>query len=192
MPGPDIQQLQRLAEQFEKKLEQVKAGLAAQEISWYPYRTLLTYGILDKLLAGPHRDLLGLAGGDPILDIGCADGANSFFLETLGCHVLAVDNCHTNRNQLRGFDALKTALDSSVGFQAIDLDSQFVLPDDVFGLAFFMGVLYHLKNPYYVLETLAGRVRYCLLSTRIAQRTPEGNPMQKEPLVYLHRVALRR
>ena len=66
----------------------------------------------------------------------------------------------------------------------MDLDSQFKLPEDVFGLAFLLGVLYHLKNPFYVLEALAKHARYCVLSTRIAQRTPKGVPMKDEALAY--------
>ena len=53
------------------------------------------------------------------------------------------------------------------------------------GLAICLGVLYHLKNPYYVLEKLAAHARYCLLSTRIAQSTPKGRRMSDEPLVHL-------
>jgi tRNA (mo5U34)-methyltransferase len=185
MSGPDVRELRLRADAFEKRLNQIKTELAAQGIAWYPYRTLANFSIFDKLLDGPRRHLLDLAGGDPILDIGCADGATSFFLETLGCQVLAVDNSYTNHNRLAGFQALKRAFRSSVTFQAVDLDSQFTLPDEVFGLAFFLGVLYHLKNPYYVLEALARRARFCLLSTRVAQRTPQGNPMEAEPLVYL-------
>jgi 2-polyprenyl-3-methyl-5-hydroxy-6-metoxy-1,4-benzoquinol methylase len=181
----DIRELRDRAVIFEKRIEHAKTELAPHQIPWYPYRTLMVYGILDKLLSGPRRRLLDLVSGDPILDIGCADGANSFFLETLGCQVVAVDSAHTNQNQLRGFEALKGALQSSVALRSIDLDTQFSLPDDVFGLAFFLGVLYHLKNPYYILEALASRVRYCLLSTRIAKRTPRGNPMADEALVYL-------
>ena len=181
----ELRKLQGQAGRFEQRLNQVKSELAAEQIDWYPYRTLTIFAMLDKLLAGARRNLLELAGGDPILDVGCADGANAFFLESLGCRVLAIDNCGTNHNQLRGFQALKIALRSSVGFQAIDLDSQFSLPDETFGFALFLGVLYHLKNPYYVLEALASRARYCLLSTRIAQQTPQGHAMQQEPLVYL-------
>jgi tRNA (mo5U34)-methyltransferase len=181
----DIRELRDRAVIFEKRLEQIKADLAPQDYSWYPYRTLTVYAILDELLTGPRRRLLDLVGGDPILDIGCADGANSFFFETLGCQVLAVDNQQTNHSWLRGFNALKAALQSSVAFRQVDLDTQCSLPDDIFGLALFLGVLYHLKNPFYVLEALAARVRYCLLSTRIARQTPLGNPMQNEALVYL-------
>jgi tRNA (mo5U34)-methyltransferase len=185
MPRPDILELQGRARAFEQHLQQLMAELAPQRINWYPYRTLLTFSVLDQLLTGSRRDLLDLSGGDPILDVGCADGHNSFFLESLGCQVMALDNYYTNHNQLRGFNALHSALKSSVKFQDIDLDSQFTLTEDVFGLALFLGVLYHLENPFFVLEALAHRARYCLLSTRVAQRTPDGHPMQKEPLVYL-------
>ena len=185
MPQPDIPELQARARAFEQRLQQLMAELAPQHINWYPYRTLLTFSVLDRLLTGPRRDLLDLSDGDPILDVGCADGHNSFFLESLGCQVLALDNYYTNHNQLRGFNALHSALRSSVKFEAVDLDSQFTLTEDIFGLALFLGVLYHLKNPFFVLEALAHRARYCLLSTRVAKRTPDGRPMQKEPLVYL-------
>jgi tRNA (mo5U34)-methyltransferase len=184
MPGPDITELHRQAQLFEKRLNQLKTDLAPSGIVWYPYRTLAVFSILDKLLTGPRRRLLDLAAGDPILDAGCGDGGLSFFFESLDYEVHAIDNLHTNHNQMRGFTALHTALNSSVPFQAVDLDTQFHLPGEIFGLGILLGVLYHLKNPYYVLEALAARVRYCLLSTRIAQRTPQGHPMKGEPLAY--------
>jgi len=121
LPGPDILELQTRARAFEQRLNHLIDELAPQQIVWYPYRTLLTFSVLDKLLTGPRRDLLALAGGDPILDVGCADGHNSFFFESLGCQVLAIDNYYTNHNQLRGFNALHAALKSSVEFQAVDL-----------------------------------------------------------------------
>lgn len=184
MPGLDISELSRDAMLFETRLDRIKAELAPQGIVWYPYRTLLSFGVFDKLLTGPRRQLLDISGGDPILDLGCADGLLSFFLESLGCSVFAIDNPHVNHNQMRGFNALHAALQSRVAFETVDLDTQFRLPQDVFGLAMFLGVLYHLKNPYFLLEALAKRARYCLLSTRIAQRTPQGNPMKDESLAY--------
>ncbi len=48
-----------------------------------------------------------------------------------------------------------------------------------------LGILYHLKNPFYVLEKLAHSSHYCFLGTRVARVTPKGAPMQKEPLAYL-------
>ncbi len=51
----------------------------------------------------------------------------------------------------------------------VDLDSQFSLPEKDYNLAFFLGILYHLKNPFYALEALSKSARYCLISTRIAR-----------------------
>ncbi len=184
MPGPDVAELSRESMLFESRVDRIKATLASEGIVWYPYRTLLSFGVFDQLLTGPRRQLLDIAAGDPILDLGCADGLLSFFLESLGCSVFSIDNPHVNHNQMRGFNALHAALQSRVPFEAVDLDTQFRLPQDVFGLAMFLGVLYHLKNPFYVLEALAKRARYCLLSTRIAQLTPQGNPMKDESLAY--------
>jgi len=170
---------------FEKRLNDLKESLALLEIAWYPYRTLTIFPILDKVLTGPRRHLLDLAAGGPILDVGCGDGALAFFLESLGYDVRAIDGFHTNHNSMRGFTELRTALKSSVPVEVMDLDSQFRLSEEVYGLVMFFGVLYHLKNPYYVMEALATRARFCLLSTRIAQQTPGGTSMSKEPLAYL-------
>jgi 2-polyprenyl-3-methyl-5-hydroxy-6-metoxy-1,4-benzoquinol methylase len=185
VPGPDISELGHRAELFERRIERIKAALTPSGIVWYPYRTLSVFSVLDKLLTGPRRRMVDLADGDPILDLGCGDGALSFFFESLGCEVRAMDNLNTNHNHMRGFTELGSALNSSVELEMIDLDSRFTLPDEIFGLALFLGVLYHLKNPLYALETLAAHARYCLFSTRIAQRTASGTPMKGEPLAYL-------
>ena len=79
MPGSDISELAGRAQLFERQLNQLKSALASQAIAWYPYRTLGVFPVLDKLLTGPRRRLLDLAAGDPILDLGCSDGALSFF-----------------------------------------------------------------------------------------------------------------
>ena len=185
MTGPDIKELERQSIAFERRFNEAKESLAAQGIVWYPYPTLKVFSILARLLTGPRRHLVDLAAGDTVLDIGCGDGGISFFFESLGCQVRALDSYHTNHNHLKGFLELRTVLQSSVPLEVMDLDSQFTLPDDPIGLAVCLGVLYHLKNPFYVLEKLAAHARYCLLSTRIAQRTPAGRRMDDEPLAYL-------
>src|SRR5579864_3180171 len=144
MPSPDIKELTRLAALFEDRVNQTKASLAAQNIVWYPYPTLKVFPVLEKLLTGPRRWLLDVAAGDPILDLGCGDGAIAFFFESLGCQAWAVDNPTTNHNDMQGFRGLHAALNSSVQFHSVDLDSQFKLPNETFGLAIFLGVLYHL------------------------------------------------
>lgn len=53
-----------------------------------------------------------------------------------------------------------------------------------------LGILYHLKNPYYVLEELARATRYCALSTRVAKwARPAGSDrwirIENLPVAYL-------
>jgi hypothetical protein len=86
---------------------------------------------------------------------------------------------------MAGVRALKKALDSPLEIRELDLDSQFTL-EGRFGLALFLGALYHLKNPFYVLETLAKHTRYAILTTRVARFTP-GTRMniREAPLAYL-------
>jgi hypothetical protein len=67
----------------------------------------------------------------------------------------------------------------------VDLDAQFGLPRSRYGLMLCLGVLYHLKNPYALLETLAEAGRYCLLSTRVASTAPTGEAIAHLPVAYL-------
>jgi SAM-dependent methyltransferase len=125
-------------------------------------------------------------GGRKVLDLGCADGELGFFLESLGYQVTAVDHGVYNHNGMRGARALKAALGSSVELVELDLDRPFQLPGGPYDLAFFLGTLYHLRNPFHVLEELAKRSAFCFLSTRIARRFPGGAPMPKDvALAYL-------
>ncbi len=183
-----IREISEKAAAFQRKLQAVKAAAAAKEkgFAWYPYESLTNFVTLEKLLHGENRFLLELAGGDPVLDLGCADGDLAFFLESLGCKVRAVDYPATNYNGLRGIRALKKELNSTVEISALDLDSQFRLPEAKYGLALFLGTLYHLKNPFYALDTLARHARYCLLSTRIARFTPDKQTdIGRLPVAYL-------
>ena len=166
----DIKEIKDQALEFKRTLDKRKAALAStQSFSWYPYGTLDNFVTLDALLTGKHRSLLDLIGDQPTVDIGCADGDLAFFLETLGCQVQVIDYAPTNYNGLQGVRLLKSALSSSVEIHEVDLDAQFSLPEQTYSLAFFLGILYHLKNPYYALEALAKSARYCLISTRIAK-----------------------
>ena len=86
---------------------------------------------------------------------------------------------------MTGVRMLKESLGSSVEVYERDLDTAFTLPSDQYDLAFFLGVLYHLKNPYQALELLARHTRLCVLNTRIAKYTPEGERIQNMPVGYL-------
>jgi hypothetical protein len=77
-------------------------------------------------------------------------------------------------------------LGSRIAIHDVDLDRAQGLPRRTYGLALFLGTLYHLKNPFLVLETLAEHCAYCILSTRIAQMAGPGRVrIQDEPVAYL-------
>jgi hypothetical protein len=140
------------------------------DIPWYLYDILGNIGHLDALLHGVNRDLGRLAAGLPVADIGGADGDLAFMLEEVwGWEVDIIDTAKANMNGLRGAFALRDHLGSTVSIEDIDLDSQFRLPRDRYGLAFLLGILYHLQNPYYVLQQLSAHADHCLLSTRVAR-----------------------
>lgn len=184
----DISEINRRAASFQRRLDEARHNIErrGRRIAWYPYRSLSGLANLDKLLTGERRRLLELAGDDPILDLGCADGELAFFLESLGFCVHAVDYPETNCNNMEGVRALKEELGSSIEILGVDLDSQFALPGHRYGLAFFLGTLYHLKNPYYALEALAERALYCVLSTRVARYAADRRTRIHElPVAYL-------
>jgi tRNA (mo5U34)-methyltransferase len=171
-----------------KEQELWKTKLAHRPKSfWYPYETLRNLPVLERLLARDGLDLLELCRGKygRVADIGAADGDLAFFLEELGFSVDVVDNDCTNFNKLDGARILKKTLNSSVTIRSLDLDSRFQLFTERYDAAFFLGVLYHLKNPFSILERLAHVTRYCFLSTRIARRAADGLPLSKYPLAYL-------
>ncbi len=164
-----IKELASAAREFDQLLTAQKKELAPQEFDWYPYGTLSNFHHLKVLLEKACPDVLSLAGDQPMVDIGAADGDTAFFLESLGYHVDTVDYPPTNFNGCRGLKRLKQARQSNVGLHEVDLDRHFELPGKDYGLAFFLGILYHLKNPYAALESLAKMAHHALISTRIAR-----------------------
>ena len=182
----EIREVIERALAFQSTLLEIKARIAPVEFGWYPWDSFGTLSLLDPLLTGRARFLRSLTGAERVLDVGCGDGSLAFFFESLGYRVLAIDHPPSNFNRMQGVRALKAALKSSVRIEAADLDAELRLPAGRCGLALFFGVLYHLKNPLGVLETLSGHARYCLLSTAVARSTPDGRvDMQNAPLAYL-------
>jgi tRNA (mo5U34)-methyltransferase len=154
---------------------------------WYPYSTLHNVAVLEKLCAMAGLHLLELCRGahGRVADIGAADGDLAFFLERQGLSVEMIDNEYTNFNGLEGAKTLKEALSSSAAIRSVDLDSQFSLAGQKYDVIFFLGTLYHLKNPFFLLESLARLTRYCFVSTRIAKQTADGQPLSPYPVAYL-------
>jgi tRNA (mo5U34)-methyltransferase len=178
--------LRELARTKEQQLWKTKLAYRPKSF-WYPYPTLRNLPVLEQLLAGGGLDLLELCRGKygRVADIGAADADLAFFLEEFGFSVDAIDNEFTNFNRLNGARIVKEALNSSVTIRSIDLDSRFEPFAEGYDAVFLLGVLYHLKNPFYILERLARVTKYCFLSTRIARQTADGMPLAKYPVAYL-------
>lgn len=186
----DIAKLREIARTFQTRLDEKKAALAGENIPWYPYGTLSNLEWLDRLLQGEQRELDGLFGTGPIADIGAADGDIAFLLDSTGHEVDIVDFPPTNYNGCRGAHALKAALGARVGILETDLDRRFELPRASYSFAFFMGILYHLKNPYGAMEALAKHAKHAIVSTRIARYSARPEvasrvELAKLPLAYL-------
>ncbi len=180
--GSMLHPLTAAAETFRQKHMALKAEIDAS-FPWYPYDTLANFAHIAPFLAA--HDLATLAGNGKILDIGAADGDTAFFLESLGYTVGIIDHAATNYNGLRGAHLVRDTLQSRVTIDDIDLDAYFSLNGTSYSLVFFLGILYHLKNPFYVLEHLAGVARHVFVSTRVARLTPGGQPIASVPAAYL-------
>lgn len=193
----DIAEVCERAVRFKPVLDKRKAEVTG-DFGWYPYDTFGNFGALDRLLSGPNRDLLALIDGGPAVDIGAADGDLAFFVESLGVPMHVVDYPPTNFNRCQGVRTLKRALGSGVEILETDLDRRFTLPEQRYSFAFFLGTLYHLKNPFGALEALAEHARHAVISTRIARfnvapdgEDPAGDtnvarvPLRSVPIAYL-------
>jgi hypothetical protein len=170
-------------------VERLQAARASvrEPVKWYPYDTLGNLPLIDRLLTDEFRELDSLSLGRPVADIGAADGDLAFVLEAAaGWEMDIIDTAASNHNGLRGAHLLKDALGSSVSIHDIDLDQQFRLPRDDYGLVMLLGILYHLQNPFYVMRELSKRTRYCLLNTRVARLAgPERTSIAQLPVAYL-------
>ena len=184
MPHPTLFDL---SQDFHRHLKSVKDKTPLDpRVVWYPWASLAAFKFLDEFLDHDPEALKRRIGSDPVLDLGCGDGDVGFFLESLGARVDTVDNAPTNYNGLLGVRALKQALSSRVGIHVADVDTRPNLPASFYGLTIMLGVLYHLKNPFLVLETLSRHSRHIFLSTRIASVTPDRKlNFGAYPLAYL-------
>src|SRR5579864_8384741 len=176
---------------FEALLNKAKQPPIGDIYQWYPYTTISSIHHLLPVLSRHFNVFRRSLESGRVLDLGCADGDLAYFFASLGCGVAAVDLPASNFNWMRGVRTLGERLNHHIHIHEIDLDAQFSLPHEAYGLVLFLGLLYHLKSPLHVLESLARTSRYCLLSTRVAQVTPAGTFIQAEPVAYLldHREA---
>jgi tRNA (mo5U34)-methyltransferase len=101
--------------------------------------------------------------GKSVLDIGTWDGKHAFRLEQLGAKsVTAWDKPGAGWGKPTGFEFAKRVLSSRVEFQSVDIENG-CIPRRQFDFVLFAGVLYHMRNPLKVLETVAKLCRKKLL-----------------------------
>ncbi len=170
--------------QYEREINALKRSA---DVAWYPFDSLTALPLLSKLLEPRFAEICQAVRGNPVLDLGCADGDVACLFSKLGAEVDAVDCATTNYNKMKGVRRLcECAGVPAQNIHDVDLDERFGLPRTRYGLTLFLGTLYHLKSPYHVLEKLAFATEWCVLSTRIAQYTPRvGAMIDEEPVAYL-------
>jgi hypothetical protein len=100
---------------FAKVLKDARARAHA-DFEWYRYDSLSNLAPISDLLSESH---LQLAREKGLLDAGCGDGDLSFFFESMGCGVVAMDHPGPNHNGMRGVRRLKEVLDSRVEIRAV-------------------------------------------------------------------------
>jgi 2-polyprenyl-3-methyl-5-hydroxy-6-metoxy-1,4-benzoquinol methylase len=177
--------IEQAAREFKPAVKAAKSRIGREFIEWYPYDSLSSAGHIETLLGGNHKYVMESARAEGVLDLGCGDGDFSFFLESLGLKVTAIDYGPSNQNGMRGVFALRDELGSNVTIEQLDVDKGSPLSGN-FGVTFCLGVLYHLKNPFFLMSQIAQISQYCVLSTRTAKNLAGGVPFPDgEPLAYL-------
>jgi tRNA (mo5U34)-methyltransferase len=187
-PADPMEATKNAALTFKQQFQEIRSRIKpANGAPWYPYDTFANIWALDQVLQGEDRALFSNLNGKTVADIGAADGALGFFLSSLGADVDLIDNPPSNMNGFTGAQTLKAELNSAANLYSVDLDSQFHLPRR-YDFVLFLGILYHLKNPYYALEQLARSTKLAALSTRVtAYSAPSGDrtKLASIPVAYL-------
>lgn len=170
------------ARNFEKDLLKVKG--ANHLINWYPYGILNNFIHIQEMLnVFPMEKLLK----GEFIDIGAADGDLSFLLTTLGFGGRIIEYPPTNYNQAIGVQYLNQHFNNPVQIELFDIDQSSKSLRDTgktYSLTFFLGTLYHLKNPVQVLENLSWVTEHLILSTRVA-RFAKDIPIHNLKVAYL-------
>ena len=139
------------------------------KILFYPYYSFGNLSHIDNLLMDTGYETEALLSVNGVNDIGGADGDLAFYCESIGArNVSLIDNAPTNFNNLSGARFLKEKLSSGVEIIDTDLDStrgwEQIIPVET---TIFLGILYHLQNPFFALSQLSKKSKYLLISTKV-------------------------
>ncbi len=120
---------------------------------------IVTQGMTDTFTRIQQIGMSDDLTGKTVLDIGAWDGFFSFEAEKRGAsRVVALDNKVWNHPNFgrKGFDLARRCLASQV--EDVDLDVHLLAPERVggtFDVVLFMGVLYHVTNPFLALQAVS-------------------------------------
>lgn len=117
-----------------------------------------------------------------VLDIGCWDGAYSIEAAKRGAsRVLATDHFvwHSGIAERKCFDLARAHLAPSI--EAMDIDIPDICAEGLgmFDVVLFMGVFYHLRHPFEVLERVAKMANECLVVETRLLATLTSQPMMQ-------------
>lgn len=163
--------------------EQLRASVEA--IRWYQTIDLggglVTKGVDNTPVRCARLALPDSFAGQSVLDIGAWDGFFSFEAERRGaCRVLATDYFTWKGftwGSKAGFELARRALESKV--EDLEIDVPDISPETVggeFDVVFFLGVLYHLKEPLHALERIAKVTRRMLIVETVTDLLHVGRP----------------
>jgi tRNA (mo5U34)-methyltransferase len=134
--------------------EEVRARISSVE-NWY-HQIEVAPGVVTPGINPSANQLAAMEvpddlSGKRVLDVGARDGYFSFVAEARGAEVLAIDSVAPN---LTGFDTAAGLLGSPVEYRTMNVYD--VVPEAVgsFDAIFFLGVLYHLRDPMLALDRL--------------------------------------
>lgn len=135
--------------------EEIRARVAAVD-HWY-HRIevapgVTTPGAHDSSAALRQLALPDSMAGKRVLDVGTRDGFFSFAAEQRGAEVVAIDAVALEH--LKGFRAASELLGSSVKFRTMNVYNVSSERVGTFDAIFFLGVLYHLRDPMLALDRL--------------------------------------
>jgi tRNA (mo5U34)-methyltransferase len=127
-----------------------------------------------------------------VSDIGCANGDLSIVLSQSGLHITGIDHSHLHDRAPFVVSRLAERLGLDLAVADISVDGPVTFSDikratlrghdtalpstGIFDLSICFGLIYHLKNPFAFLESLAMITRYAVVGTHVMTHLPGEKP----------------
>jgi tRNA (mo5U34)-methyltransferase len=164
--SPKFQAISTGRHEFEVVLQRMKQEIS--RVNWCPSPPFDNTGVLARIMPEELDEIF--SGERLFADIGAADGDLAFYFTYLRKSCDIVDFAAINFNRLEGARAMKRRLMFDVEIIECDIETNFELTK-CYDFVFLLGILYHLKNPFLVLEAIAKRCRYMALSTKVCRNS---------------------